>query len=52
MRNRREIKPSDLFQAIRNESDENIIHLISNNLNVASHAFSFGKSNKNNVNLL
>ena len=37
------MKPYDLFQVIRNESDEKIIRLIKNNTEVAALAFSFGK---------
>jgi hypothetical protein len=43
MRNSIEMKPYDLFQVIRNESDEKIIRLIKNNTEVAALAFSFGK---------
>jgi len=46
MKNSIKIKPYDLFQAIRNESDEKIIRLIENNPEVASVAFSFGKSHQ------
>ena len=41
-----EAKPYDLLQAIRKESDEKIIRLIKNNPEVASIAFSFGKSHQ------
>jgi succinate dehydrogenase flavin-adding protein (antitoxin of CptAB toxin-antitoxin module) len=46
MRNSIESKPYYLFQAIMNESDEKIIRLIKNNSEVASLAFSFGKSHQ------
>ena len=46
MRNSIEIEPYDLFQVIRNESDEKIIRLIKNNTEVAALALSFGKSHQ------